>query len=271
MGKKSTKKKKSFLDSWKKFEEYESMPTIEEDEKNCDFEEYSYDNNLPYDYSPNPDEIDPEDIEFDNEPLAPHEYDDVKEFVWKTENVYLSFKPEYRDYILSIFLPVLGELPLACLFSFVFAFFGGIMIYYRPFGVLGIIAAVILFIPVILISYNALKAILFLLCAPKRYKNTRYILTDKRVLYIYGSSEKKCVKLTYKQICSVSTHTHFPKSRKVETVTLNTEMRPAKKYKIKIFGVPADLNLGKNLIGAIKAVKHKQKPKFAFPTASENS
>lgn len=35
-GEKSTKKKKSFFDSWKEFEEYESMPTIEEDEKNCD-------------------------------------------------------------------------------------------------------------------------------------------------------------------------------------------------------------------------------------------
>ena len=54
------------------------MPTLEDDEKNCDFEEYSYDNNLPYDFSPDPDENDPEEREFDNEPLAPSKYEDVK-------------------------------------------------------------------------------------------------------------------------------------------------------------------------------------------------
>lgn len=84
MNKKSTKKKKSFFDSLKEFDEYESMPTLEDDEKNCDFEEYSYDNNLPYDFSPDPDENYPEEREFDNEPLAPSKYEDVKEFVWKT-------------------------------------------------------------------------------------------------------------------------------------------------------------------------------------------
>lgn len=78
MNKKSTKKKKSFFDSLKEFDEYESMPTLEDDEKNCDFEEYSYDNNLPYDFSPDPDENYPEEREFDNEPLAPSKYEDVK-------------------------------------------------------------------------------------------------------------------------------------------------------------------------------------------------
>lgn len=268
MNKKSTKKKKSFFDSLKEFDEYESMPTLEDDEKNCDFEEYSYDNNLPYDFSPDPDENDPEEREFDNEPLAHSEYEDVKEFVWKTEKVYLSYKPEYKDYISSILLPILGELPLACLFSFVFALFGGVLIYYRPFGTIGIIAAVVLFIPVLLISYNVLKAIFFLLCAPKRYKFTRYILTDRRIMWIYGSSEKTCVKLTYKQISAVSTHTHFPKSRGLETVTVSTEIRPRKKHEIKIYGVPSSLNLGKNLINAIKAVKHKQKPKFTFSASA---
>lgn len=36
MGKNPQRKSRVFFDSWKEFEEYESMPTIEEDEKNCD-------------------------------------------------------------------------------------------------------------------------------------------------------------------------------------------------------------------------------------------
>lgn len=224
----------------------------------CDFEEFLLQNKMYPNYSRNPEDYEQDECEFQNVPLDESEYENEKEFLHKNEKVYFVFKPSFSPYMAGAVLPMAVSFPITLLLSVVFGYVSiGSIIWKSWFGL-------ICFIPFIVVALLTLYQAYWFFSATFSYRNTKYLVTSKRVLWIRGFLKRKCNKLTYRQINSITTSSCTKSTQKIN---FYTELSPLSKYGILMYGVPNDLNLGNKIIAVTKAVLLKKKPNFNFTSA----
>ncbi len=224
----------------------------------CDFEEFLLNNKMYPNYSPNPEDYEQDECEFENVPLDESEYENEKEFLHKNEKVYFVFKPSFAPYMSGAVLPMSISFPITLLLSVVFGYVSiGSIIWKSWFGL-------ICLIPFIVVALITLYQIYWFFSATFSYRKTKYLVTSKRVLWVRGFFKKKCNKLTYRQINSITTSQCTNNTQKLN---FYTELRPLGKYGILMYGVPSDLNLGNKIIAVTKAILLKKKPNFNFTSS----
>lgn len=227
----------------------------------CDFEEFLINNKMYPNYSPNPEDYEQDECEFENTPLDESEYEKEKEFLHKNEKVYFVFKPSFAPYMAGAVLPMSVSFPITLLVSAAFGYVSiGSIIRKNWLGIIFII-------PFIVIALLTLYQVYWFFSATLSYRKTKYLVTSKRVLWVRGFIKKKCNKLTYRQINSITT-SHC--TNNTQKLNFYTELSPLSKYGILMYGVPSDLNLGNKIIAVTKAVLLKKKPNFNF-TSSESA
>lgn len=242
--------------------EYEEEEPLPEREGCCDFEEFLLKNKMFPNYSHNPDDYEQDNCEFENVPLDESFYEEEKEFLSNNEKVYFVFKPDFKPFMSDQMRAALPGIPIFLFLSFVFGF-GAVKVLSEKNWM-----GVILIIPFVIITLLALFQIYWFITAPFLYKKTKFLVTSKGLIWVRGFFRKKCNKLTYRQINTISSSS---RSKNTQSISFYTELRPSYKYCITIYGVPKELKLGSKIIAVTKAVFLNQKPVFGCSSAESTT